>query len=118
MREAIATEGFELTPDPMPEENIFRRSDQYSFVRRGVPAVFLVPGYTSSDPDIDGESIVKDHRKNHYHRPSDDMTRTFDWDSALRFARANVQIGRSIADTDERPSWNEGDFFGEKFGGN
>jgi hypothetical protein len=116
VREAIATEGFELTPDPMPEENIFRRSDQYSFVRRGVPAVFLVPGYTSSDPDIDGEAVVKDHRKNHYHRPSDDMSRPFHWDSALRFARANVAIGRSIADTDERPTWNEGDFFGEKFG--
>jgi Zn-dependent M28 family amino/carboxypeptidase len=116
VREAIATEGFELTPDPMPEENIFRRSDQYSFVRRGVPAVFLVPGYTSSDPDIDGQAIVKDHRKNHYHRPSDDMSRPFYWDSALRFARANVAIGRSIADTDERPTWNEGDFFGEKFG--
>lgn len=115
VRDAIATEGFELTPDPMPEENIFRRSDQYSFVRRGVPAVFLVPGYTSLDPETDGGAIVMEHRKNHYHRPSDDMTRTFDWDSALRFARANVAIGRSIADTDARPTWNEGDFFGEKF---
>ena len=116
VREAIKAEGFELTPDPMPEENIFRRSDQYSFVRRGVPAVFLVPGYTSSDPDVDGEAVVKDHRKQHYHRPSDDMSRTFDWESALRFARANVSIGAAIANEEERPSWNEGDFFGEKFG--
>jgi hypothetical protein len=115
VREAIRDEGFELTPDPMPEENIFRRSDQYSFVRRGVPAVFLVPGYTSSDPGIDGEAVVKEHRKQHYHRPSDDMTRTFHWDSALRFARANVSIGAAIANANERPTWNEGDFFGEKF---
>jgi len=116
VRDAISVEGFALTPDPMPEENIFRRSDQYSFVRRGVPATFLVPGYTSSDPDVDGEAVTKVFRKNHYHRPSDDMTRPFDWGSALRFARANVRIGAAIADEDARPTWNEGDFFGEKFG--
>ena len=116
VRDAISAEGFALTPDPMPEENIFRRSDQYSFVRRGVPATFLVPGYTSSDPDVDGEAVTKDFRKNHYHRPSDDMTRPFNWESALRFARANVRIGAAIADEDARPTWNEGDFFGEKFG--
>ena len=116
VREAIAAEGFELTPDPMPEETIFRRSDQYSFVRRGVPATFLVPGYTSADPDIDGQAVVEDHRKHHYHRPSDDMSQPFHWESALRFARANVRIGAAIAKDDEPPTWNEGDFFGEKFG--
>jgi Zn-dependent M28 family amino/carboxypeptidase len=116
VREAIAAEGFELTPDPMPEENIFRRSDQYSFVRRGVPATFLVPGFTSADPDIDGQAVVEDHRKHHYHRPSDDMSRPFHWGSALRFARANVRIGAAIANDDEPPAWNEGDFFGQKFG--
>lgn len=118
VRDAIAAEGFALTPDPMPEENIFRRSDQYSFVRRGIPAVYLKPGYQSLDPDIDGEAIVKDHRKNHYHLPSDDMSRPFDWESVLRFARANVLIGAAIANDDARPSWNEGDFFGDKFGRN
>lgn len=112
---AINAEGFELTPDPMPEENIFRRSDQWSFVRKGVPATFLVPGYTSLDPDIDGQAIVVEHRKLHYHRPSDDLTRPVDWDSAVRFTRANARIGYAIANDDARPTWNEGDFFGEMF---
>jgi Zn-dependent M28 family amino/carboxypeptidase len=112
---AISAEGFALTPDPMPEENIFRRSDQYSFVRKGVPAAFLVPGYASSDPDVDGQAVVVDHRKHHYHRPSDDLSRTVDWDSAVRFARANARIGYAIANDDDRPTWNEGDFFGDKF---
>ena len=112
---AIAAEGFTLTPDPMPEENVFRRSDQYSFVRKGVPATFLVPGYTSSDPEIDGEALVVDHRKHHYHRPSDDLSRPIDWDSAHRFGRANARIGYAIANDEKRPTWNQGDFFGEKF---
>jgi hypothetical protein len=113
--DAISAEGFTLTPDPMPEENIFRRSDQYSFVRKGVPAAFLVPGYASLDPDIDGEAVVIDHRKHHYHQPSDDLSRPVDWDSAVRFGRANARIGYAIANDDNRPTWNDGDFFGEKF---
>ena len=113
---AIVAEGFTLTPDPMPEENLFRRSDQYSFVRRGVPAVYLKPGFTSTDPSLDGKAIENEHRKNHYHRPSDDLSRPIDWDSAVRFARANARIGYAIASEESRPAWNEGDFFGEKFG--
>ncbi len=112
---AIAPEDFRLTPDPIPEEVIFIRSDQYSFVRQGVPAVYLVPGFTSKDPAIDGGAAFREHLKTHYHRPSDDDTRPVYWDSALRFARANVRIGLQISATAERPRWNEGDFFGTRF---
>jgi hypothetical protein len=113
---AIAAEGFSLTPDPMPEEVLFRRSDQYSFVRKGIPAAYLKPGFTATDPSIDGKAIQTEHRKHHYHQPSDDLSRPVDWDSAVRFARANARIGYAIANDDARPTWNEGDFFGEKFG--
>ena len=112
---AIAAEDFLLTPDPIPEEVIFIRSDQYSFVRQGVPAVYLVPGFTSLDPAIDGEAAFREHLATHYHRPSDDATRPVDWESALRFARANVRIGLQISSTAEKPRWKEGDFFGTRF---
>lgn len=115
--EAAVAEGFVLSPDPLPEETLFVRSDQYSFVRKGVPSAYLIPGFVSSDPDIDGASLFRDHLKNHYHRPSDDLSRPIDWDSAVRFARANARIGYLIADADERPAWNEGDFFATKFAG-
>lgn len=113
--EAISAEDFDLSPDPMPEEVIFIRSDQYSFVKQGVPSVFLVPGFTSSDPNIDGEPIWRGFLQTYYHQPSDDMTRPIDWPSALRFARANVRIGYAVAEDSVRPTWNEGDFFGDKF---
>jgi NAD(P)-dependent dehydrogenase (short-subunit alcohol dehydrogenase family) len=116
IEEAIAKEGFTLTPDPMPEEVIFIRSDQYSFVKQGVPSVFLVPGFTAADPDGDGEKLWREFLRTHYHQPSDDLTRPVDWPSAVRFARANVRIGYAIAEEEERPTWNEGDFFGDKFG--
>jgi len=114
--DAIAEEGFALLPDPMPEEVIFIRSDQYSFVKQGVPSVFLVPGFTSSDADIDGEKLWRGFLQTYYHQPSDDLTRDIDWPSAVRFARANVRIGHAVAEGADRPTWNEGDFFGDKFG--
>ena len=115
MAAAAAAEGFVLVPDPLPEENYFIRSDQYSFVKKGIPASYLDVSNRSSDPDIDGEAVFEDHIKNHYHRPSDDLSRPVDWDSAVRFARANARIGLAVANDDDRPTWNEGDFFGEMF---
>ena len=89
----VAAEDFELAPDPIPEQVLFIRSDQYSFVTMGVPSVFLVLGFTSTDPAIDGGALFNAHLQTHYHQPSDDLSRPIDWDSALRFARANVRIG-------------------------
>lgn len=112
----VGFEQFELTADPIPEEVLFIRSDQYSFVKQGIPAVFLVPGFTSTDPNIDGEALFQNHLKTHYHQPSDDLSRPVDWDSAIRFARVNVRIGHAVAQEMGRPTWNQGDFFGDKFG--
>ena len=116
VEESAAEEGFIFSPDPLPEEVLFVRSDQYSFVQKGVPAVYLVTGFNSTEEGVDGEALFRDHFKNHYHQPSDDMTRPIHWASALRFARAHTRIGYIVGNAKERPTWNEGDFFGERFG--
>ena len=114
--EAAATaEDFTLAPDPMPEENFFVRSDQYSFVRKGIPALYLDVGTRSKDPHVDAESMFAEHMQTHYHEPSDDLSRPVDWVSARRFARANARVGYAVAMQEGRPRWNEGDFFGERF---
>lgn len=112
---AANAEGFSMTPNPLPEENLFVRSDQYSFVRQGVPSIYLIPGFTSLDPDIDGEERFRDHLKHHYHKPGDDLSRPVHWPSVERFTRSHIRIGYSLANTTARPSWNDGDFFAERF---
>ena len=107
---AAHSAGFRLAPDPVPQEVIFVRSDQYSFVEVGVPAVFLVPGPSGAYAE------GADFHEHHYHMPSDEPGLPVDWPSALRFLDANVRLGREIADAPERPTWNPGDFFGETFG--
>ena len=116
VEESAGEEGFVFSPDPLPEEVLFVRSDQYSFVQKGVPAVYLVTGFNSTEEGVDGEALFRDHFKNHYHQPSDDMTRPIHWESALRFARAHTRIGYLVGNAGDRPAWNEGDFFGARFG--
>ena len=109
-------EGFEFTPDPYPDEVYFIRSDQYSFVRQGIPSVYLAEGIGSFDPAVDGRAVLDAFFKDHYHQPSDELSQPIEWETALRFARASARLGYRIAMEEQRPTWNEGDFFGEKFG--
>jgi hypothetical protein len=104
----------QVTPDPMPEEVIFVRSDQYSFVRKGVPAVFLTAGRQGEQPDgPNAETWLRER----YHSQRDDMQQPMDLQSGVDFTRLNILIGSDVANADTRPRWNEGDFFGNLFGG-
>jgi Zn-dependent M28 family amino/carboxypeptidase len=107
---AVAPMNVKLSPDPMPEESIFVRSDHYMFVKQGVPAVFLATGFANG-----GAEQWKKFLSGNYHHPGDDMSQPIDWDSGARFAEANYRIMRAMADSHTPPLWYKGDFFGDIF---
>jgi Zn-dependent M28 family amino/carboxypeptidase len=109
---AAAQMGVALTPDPLPEQGLFTRSDHYEFVRVGVPAVFLMTGFGG-----EGRERFTGFLQNEYHSPRDDLSLPFDWQAGARFARLNYLIAREIADGSEAPLWYADSFFGEAFGG-
>jgi Zn-dependent M28 family amino/carboxypeptidase len=109
--------GFELSPDPTPEEVRFIRSDQYAFVRKGIPAMILKAGSKSSDPSVDGAAITKLWLREIYHSPKDDMKQPFDFASGVRYAQMNFLVGYLVANGTSPPTWNRGDFFGDLFAG-
>lgn len=102
--------GIALSPDPLPEEGLFTRSDHYRFVEQGVPSVFLMTGFQNG-----GEKGFKDFLATHYHKPSDDLNLPIDYVAAAKFALVNYEIARELADAKARPSWKAGDFFGTQF---
>jgi len=108
--------GLKVSPDPIPEQVVFIRSDQYSFVKQGIPALFPVPGFASSDSKIKPEELMNAWEATVYHQPQDDMSQTLDWDAAVAFARYNFLCGYLVAQAPERPAWNKGDFFGDHYG--
>ncbi|HEY1264167.1 MAG TPA: M28 family metallopeptidase [Terriglobales bacterium] len=105
----------EISPDPEPEEVFFVRSDQYSFVKQGIPAVAVDSGHKAVDPKLDGRRITYDWEQTYYHSPQDDMNQPYlDLNAAAKCARLNLAIAYEIAQQTERPRWNPGDFF-ERF---
>jgi hypothetical protein len=110
VRRAAAKMGVGLSPDPMPEENIFVRSDHYEFVKEGVPAIMLATGFANG-----GGEKWHAFLRGAYHHPNDDMSQPIDWESGARFAELNYLISRELADSDHRPLWYKGDFFGDLF---
>ncbi|WP_339825452.1 M28 family metallopeptidase [uncultured Arenimonas sp.] len=109
--------GIGLTADPKPEEVVFVRSDQYAFVRKGIPAVYLDAGIKARSPDVDALALYEDFLTGHYHQPSDETALPIHYPSAARLAMLNAAIGRRVGDADQKPRWKEGDFFGRTFGG-
>ena len=107
--------GLELSPDPWPDMALFTRSDHYSFVKQGIPSVFLVPGLKSADPEIDGSEQFNNFIKTNYHKPGDDFSQPFNWKAATKFAEVNYHLGLTLANQAQRSSWNDGDFFGDTF---
>ncbi len=108
--------GYDLSPDPMPEEVMFIRSDQYSFVLRGVPSVDVTDGVKSTDPKINGLEVIKKWLVTRYHTPLDNMDQPIDFDSAAKGSVMNFLVGYEVAQHDGVPEWNKGDFFGTTFG--
>ena len=107
---AVAPMNIQLSPDPMPEQGVFTRSDHYKFVRQGVPAVFLATGFANGGDKKWGEFLA-----NTYHSPRDDMSQPIDWEAGARFAEVNYRITRAMTDSQTPPLWFQGDYFGDTF---
>lgn len=108
--------GIGIGPDPIPEQVLFIRSDHFSFIRQGIPALFIKSGFETGD-DRDGGAMNTAFRQERYHTPFDDMSQDFDFGAGADHARVNFLTGYIIAQEEDRPRWNEGDFFGGLFGG-
>jgi len=115
IRDVAQHMGLEVSPDPMPEQVFFIRSDQYSFVKRGVPAVMIGEGFKTVDPTLDGKKIFLDWMSTHYHTPQDDMTQPLNFDAARKCTQINLAVGYEVAEAADRPHWNSGDTFGKLF---
>ena len=108
--------GLEVSPDPMPEENFFIRSDQYSFVKQGVPALNITEGWKTVDPALDGKKLSIAWETTRYHTPQDDMNQPLNFVAARKCTQILLAVGYEVANAPDRPTWNPGDLFGQRFG--
>lgn len=98
-----------VAPDPVPDENVFYRSDHYSFVERGVPALMLM-GAPAGDIQ-DAMKRMKEWEKTDYHQPGDVIQKTWAWEGAKSVADVMGIMGLRLANGDTMPSWLKGGRF-------
>src|SRR6266571_1602561 len=100
--------GVKPIADPEPLRNAFIRSDQYSFIKKGVPAVKVDVGFELGTPE---QKIFKDWLTNRYHAPSDDVNQPVDLQAAAGYEEFTRRLLLETANTPARPKWKPDSFF-------
>ena len=100
--------GVKAERDPEPARNLFIRSDQYSFIRRGIPALTFK---FYSQPGSPEDATMKAWLKQRYHAPSDDLQQPVDVEAAAQFNRIMTTFIEEVANRPARPQWKNESFF-------
>ena len=98
----------EVQEDLQPERNVFIRSDQYNFIRRGIPALKMDVGFAKGSKEA---AMQKDWLTNRYHAPSDDLNQPVDLKAAADYNRILLKLAETVADDPARPQWKADSFF-------
>lgn len=107
-RTVASSAGIAVQADPEPARNRFIRSDQYSFIRQGIPALALKVGYEPGSPQA---AIAAAWTKERYHAPSDDLQQPVDLEAAAGFTSLLGKLADAVANQPQRPRWNTDSFF-------
>jgi Zn-dependent M28 family amino/carboxypeptidase len=106
---AVADEmHLQIQADPEPQRNRFIRSDQYSFIRAGIPALSMKVGFELHTPEA---AVVQKWTAERYHLPSDDLKQPVDKDAADTYIDVVRRLAVRIANRADRPQWNQSSFF-------
>ena len=106
---AVAQEmGLTTHADPQPQRNRFIRSDQYSFIREGVPALAIKVGFAPDSPEA---KVEAEWTRDRYHAPSDDLAQPFDRAAAVGFTEMIGRLALRVANRPARPAWRADSFF-------
>jgi len=98
----------EVQDDPEPQRNVFIRSDQYSFIRRGVPSLMMAFGNRKGSKE---EEMARQWLTNRYHAPSDDLNQPVDKRAAGQYNRLMMTLAEAVANNPQRPQWKPDSFF-------
>ena len=106
---AVAMEqGVRVQSDPEPQRNRFVRSDQYSFIREGIPALSMKVGYEEKSPEAE---IARKWTAERYHAVSDDLSQPIDLSAAEGYVDIVRALAVRIANRPDRPRWSDSSFF-------
>jgi Zn-dependent M28 family amino/carboxypeptidase len=95
-----------IIPDPLPEENAFMRSDHFSFVKKGIPSLFIINSFYKSDTLNENSDVNYRWLKTLYHTPLDNFRENINYEAGVTYAQINFLIGYLAAEQKDRIKWN------------
>ena len=107
-QQVAESKGVKVQADPEPQRNAFIRSDQYNFIRHGIPALAMQVGYEKDSPE---QKLFKDWRTQRYHAPSDDLNQPVDLGAAGNYEEIIRGLMVIAANDSGRPQWKQESFF-------
>jgi Zn-dependent M28 family amino/carboxypeptidase len=112
LAEAARTQGRGVVGEVDPDAGWYYRSDQLSFAQIGVPAIWFKSGSDFiGKPEGWGEEVMARWISEQYHQPSDEVEESWVFDGMVEDARLFFQVGLTVANTDQLPTWYPGDEF-------
>jgi Zn-dependent M28 family amino/carboxypeptidase len=108
IRRVANKDNVEVEDDPEPQRNSFIRSDQYNFIRHGIPALTMKVGYKPGSAD---DKTFHNWLHERYHAPSDDLKQPIDQSAAGKYEQVISQLMLTVADDSKRPEWKQESFF-------
>jgi Zn-dependent M28 family amino/carboxypeptidase len=106
VRRAAGSQNIPVEADPEPQRNRFIRSDQYNFIRHGIPAVALKVGFPGELNEVQQKWL-----HDRYHAPSDDLQQPVNLDTAAKFEEIVRQLLLDVANDAHHPQWKSDSFF-------
>jgi Zn-dependent M28 family amino/carboxypeptidase len=103
-----AAHSIEIAMDPEPDRNSFVRTDQYSFVQAGVPALAMKFGWTANSPEY---KAWRQWLAQRYHSVEDNLSQPVDTAAAAQFDSFLSDLARRVANNSGRPHYVESSFF-------
>ena len=112
LRRAAAEQNRVVTGEAFPEQGSFYRSDQFSFAKIGVPCLYFGSGVDYvGRPEGWGRKTSEAWTAAHYHRPSDELDGTWNYDGMIEDTQLGFVVGWMVSQADSAPQWLPGDEF-------
>ena len=108
-RQVAEARGIQVQADPEPQRNVFIRSDQYNFIRHGIPALMM--GIAPDPNSPQQKELFRDWLTHRYHAPSDDLDQPVDFSAAAQYEEIVRALMIKVADEGQTPQWKADSFF-------
>jgi Zn-dependent M28 family amino/carboxypeptidase len=97
-----------IAGDPEPDRNSFIRTDQYSFVQAGIPALAMKFGWEAGSPEY---KAWRGWLAERYHSTADNLDQPVDLVAAAQFNSFYYDLARTVADDPETQHYLDSSFF-------